>query len=101
MSKLIFSQKQILDFLNHFGFVKKGKQEGSHQTYSAVINGITRNVTVDVKYSTYSDTVLKYMIRQSGIDKKVFWKYKKSGVLPSLSDVFPPEKDNKKDKKSK
>lgn len=81
MSKLLFSQKDFLKFIDHFGF-KYLRHESSHYTYQAIIKGKTYQVQVDHSYSDYSGWLLDSMITQTGIPKKLFWKFRLSGKLP-------------------
>ena len=67
---------EIIRILEANGFQKVSVNAGSHKKYRATISGIPRNVTV--AWSRKSDIpakgTLASIIRQSGLDKKLFRK---------------------------
>lgn len=71
-------QFQVEKILKKAGFVKKRQKGTSHAHWEVYIDGKRRIVTVDFlggKKSKYGHTLLKSMIRQSGMKKKKFYSY--------------------------
>jgi len=63
----------VIEILVNLGFVKVA-QEGSHQKYRKTVDGISRSVTVDIKYPDYSVSLIKSMISQSGVSREEFYR---------------------------
>jgi predicted RNA binding protein YcfA (HicA-like mRNA interferase family) len=71
VSNLVISQKKFIIILKQHGFYFK-RQESSHQFWEGIVQGEKRLVVVDVNYAQYSGWLLSIMIRQSGLQKKIF-----------------------------
>ena len=66
---------KVRKLLKNAGF-QKVRQEGSHEQWEGTISDQRRIVTVDSlgsKSETYGKTLIKSMIRQSGLSKKEFY----------------------------
>jgi len=73
-----WSYKNIIEFLTENGFEFHEERKGSHEAW---INPNTQKI-VEINYhgknGTYSERTLETMIRQSGLDKKVWRKWTQS-----------------------
>jgi predicted RNA binding protein YcfA (HicA-like mRNA interferase family) len=68
---------QVEDILKNLGFVPKN-QEGSHTQWEGLTKGLRRIVTVKkLRRDTdvYDHKLLRYMILQSGLNKKEFYSH--------------------------
>ena len=64
--------RQVKRILAHFGFKLCGGK-GSHENYSASINGRFRKVTVDCPKEPFTGDLLKSMVAQSGLTRKQWY----------------------------
>ncbi|WP_203415455.1 type II toxin-antitoxin system HicA family toxin [Candidatus Scalindua japonica] len=51
-------------------------QKGSHQQFKAVINGVKRRVTVLDNKKDFDIKTFRSMVRQSGLEEKIFFENK-------------------------
>jgi len=71
VAKLIIPQKKFIRILKDHGFYKK-RTKSSHETWEGFHGGKYWMVQVDTNYDPYSGFLLSSMIRQSGLEKKIF-----------------------------
>ena len=76
MPKLVISQKNFIGILQEYGFYHK-RTHSSHQTWEGFHHNKKWLVQVDTNYNPYSGWLLNSMIRQSGLDKRIFIEFKK------------------------
>ena len=66
----VLTPRQVNRILERQGFIQI-RQRGSHRRYRAIINGVTRNVTV-AQHRTIPPKTLKTIIEQSGLPPELF-----------------------------
>ena len=71
---------QVETILKNLGFEPKRHKKTSHAQWEGYIDGKRRIVTIDhlkSKKEKYGSTLLRKVIEQSGVSKKVFYSYLK------------------------
>jgi hypothetical protein len=72
MGTFVVYRKTFIEILKHYKFDVLRQHKTSHQRWCGIVDGKTRFVDVDLNNDPYTRELLKYMIAQSGIPKKVF-----------------------------
>jgi predicted RNA binding protein YcfA (HicA-like mRNA interferase family) len=84
--------QEVVAILKDRGFTVDN-QVGSHAQYVGYFKGVKRRVTVDVGEADFGDTLMKSMIRQSGMSREDFYCTTKSTArkISKKKVEFSPE----------
>ncbi|GJQ60273.1 MAG: hypothetical protein SCALA701_30740 [Candidatus Scalindua sp.] len=75
MPRVNITSKEVRKILRRHGFVFVG-QKGSHQQFKGIIKGVKRRVTVLDNKKDFDMKTFQSMVRQSGLEVKIFFEKK-------------------------
>lgn len=67
------SCKQVKQILGILGFSPRPQKSTSHEQWVKIESGRIYKVTVDCPKAPFSGDLIMYMVRQSGVSKKMFY----------------------------
>lgn len=71
MPRVKITSKEVEKILKRYGFVYAG-QKGSHQQFKGIIKGVKKRVTVLDNKKDFDIKTFQSMVRQSGLEGKIF-----------------------------